>query len=236
MIELHYWPTPNGHKVTLLLEELAEAGARLDYRIVPVDIGQGAQFEPDFLAISPNNQMPAMVDTAPAEGGAPIAVFESGAILVYLAEKSGRFLPGDLRGRYEVLQWLFWQVGGLGPMAGQHGHFSVYAPERLAYAMERYRRESGRLLGVLDRQLRGREFIAGNDYTIADMACHPWIDPYDKAPLDLSPFPDVRRWHAAIASRPATQRAYALSKLVNPDAGQPLSDAEKKILFNQGVR
>ncbi len=236
MIALHYWPTPNGHKATLLLEELAEAGAGLDYRIVPVDIGKGAQFEPAFLAISPNNKMPAMVDTAPAGGGAPVAVFESGAILMYLAEKTGRFLPADLRGRYDVLQWLFWQVGGLGPMTGQHGHFGAYAPEPVPYAIERYRRESERLLGVLDKQLQGREFIAGDDYTIADMACHPWISPYDKAPLDLSPFAEVRRWHAAIATRPATKRAYALSKIVNPEAGQPLSDAEKKILFNQGAR
>lgn len=236
MIDLHYWPTPNGHKITLLLEELAEAGAGLEYRIVPVDIGKGAQFEPAFLAISPNNKMPAMVDTAPAGGGAPIAVFESGAILVYLAEKSGRFLPADARGRYDVLQWLFWQVGGLGPMAGQHGHFSVYAPEQVPYAIGRYIRESERLLGVLDRQLRGREFIAGDGYSIADMACHPWINPYDKAPLDLAPFPEVRRWHAAIAARPAVQRAYALSKTVNPDAGKPLTDAEKKILFGQGAR
>jgi GST-like protein len=236
MIDLHYWPTPNGHKVTLLLEALVELGQPLDYRIVPVDIGKGAQFEAGFLAISPNNKMPAMVDTAPAGGGAPIAIFESGAILVYLAEKSGRFLPADLRGRYEVLQWLFWQVGGLGPMTGQHGHFGAYAPEPVPYAIDRYRRESERLLGVLDKQLQGREFIAGDDYSIADMACHPWISPYDKAPLDLAPFPEVRRWHAGIAARPATRRAYALARIVNPDAGQPLTDAEKKILFNQGAR
>ena len=235
MIELHYWPTPNGHKVTLLLEELVELGQPLAYRIVPVDIGKGAQFEPSFLAISPNNKMPAMVDTAPADGGAPVSVFESGAILLYLAEKSGQFLPRDLRGRYDVLQWLFWQVGGLGPMTGQHGHFGVYAPERIAYGVERYTRESERLLGVLDRQLRGREFIAGDDYSIADMACHPWISPYDKAPLDLSPFTEVRRWHAAIAARPAAQRAYALGRQVNPEAGKPMSDEERKILFGQGA-
>ena len=236
MIELHYWPTPNGHKVTLLLEELAELGRPLAYRIVPVDIGKGAQFEPSFLAISPNNKMPAMVDTAPADGGAPVSVFESGAILMYLAEKSAQFLPPDLRGRYDVLQWLFWQVGGLGPMTGQHGHFGVYAPERIAYGVERYTRESERLLGVLDRQLQGRAFIAGDAYSIADMACYPWISPYDKAPLDLSPFPEVRRWHAAIAARPATQRAYALGGQVNPDAGKPMTDEEKKILFGQGAR
>jgi GST-like protein len=236
MIELHYWPTPNGHKVTLLLEELAELGQPLAYRIVPVDIGKGAQFEPAFLAISPNNKMPAMLDTAPADGGAPVSVFESGAILLYLAEKSGQFLPRELRGRFEVLQWLFWQVGGLGPMTGQHGHFGVYAPERNAYGIARYTRESERLLGVLDRQLRGRDFIAGDDYSIADMACHPWISPYDKAPLDLSPFPEVRRWHAAIAARPAVKRAYALAGVVNPKAGQPLDEEERKVLFGQGAR
>jgi GST-like protein len=233
MIELHYWPTPNGHKVTLLLEELAEAGAPLAYRIVPVDIGKGAQFEPAFLAISPNNKMPAIVDHAPEGGGGSLSVFESGAILQYLAEKTGRFLPGDVRGRWQVLEWLYWQVGGLGPMTGQHGHFSVYAPEKVAYAIDRYDREAGRLLGVLDRHLAGRAFIAGDDYSIADMACYPWVDPYDKAPLDLAPFPDLRRWQAAIADRPATRRAYALAKTVNPEAGKPMTDAEKKILFGQ---
>lgn len=232
MLDLYYWPTPNGHKITLMLEELAEAGAAQPYRIVPVDIGKGAQFEADYLAISPNNKMPALVDHAPADGGGPLAMFESGAILQYLAEKTGRFLPADLRGRYETLQWLYWQMAGLGPMTGQHGHFSVYAPEAIPYARERYRREAGRLLRVLDTQLRGRAFIAG-EYGIADMACHPWIDPYDKAPLDLEPFAEVRRWHAAIAARPAVQRAYALAKTVNRDAGKPLSDEEKKILFGQ---
>ena len=236
MIDLHYWPTPNGHKPALMLEELAEAGAGLEYRIVPVDIGKGAQFEPAFLAISPNNKMPAMVDHDPAGGGAPLAVFESGAILLYLAEKTGRFLPADLSGRWEVLQWLYWQVGGLGPMTGQHGHFNVYAPERVPYAIERYGRESERLLGVLDKRLAGRAFIAGDDYSIADMASHPWISPYDKAPLDLAPFANVRRWHAAIAARPATRRAYALADTVNPDAGKPMSEEEKKILFNQRAR
>ena len=235
MIELHYWPTPNGHKATLLLEELAEAGARLDYRIVPVDIGTGAQFAPEFLAISPNNKMPALVDHAPADGGAPLAVFESGAILLYLAEKTGRFLAQDLHGRYHVLQWLFWQVGGLGPMTGQHGHFGVYAPEPLAYAIERYSREAQRLLGVLDRQLRGRAFIAGDAYSIADMACYPWIDPYAGAPLDLAPFAEVRRWRDAIAARPATRRAYALVETINPAAGQPMSDDERRILFGQAA-
>ena len=228
MIELHYWPTPNGHKITLFLEE-----AGLDYRVVPVDIGAGAQFAPDFLAISPNGRMPAIVDTAPADGGAPVPLFESGAILLYLAEKTGRFVPADPRGRASVLSWLFWQVGGLGPMTGQYGHFRVYAPEPLDYAIERYTREAQRLLGVLDRQLAGRAFIAGDDYTIADMACYPWIDPYSRAPLDLAPFAEVRRWREAIAARPATQRAYALAPQVNPKAGQAMSEAEKKVLFGR---
>ena len=239
MIDLYYWPTPNGHKITLLLEELADAGAKLDYTIHPVDIGKGDQFQPGFLAISPNNKMPAIVDRAPADGGAPISVFESGAILLYLAEKTGRFLPSDtgsspgqaLRGRTATLEWLFWQVGGLGPMTGQYGHFHVYAPEDIAYAKTRYAGEANRLLGVLDRRLAGRAFLAGDDYTIADMASYPWVSPYDKAPLDLTPFPEVRRWREAIAARPATQRAYALAKQVNPDAGKPLSDEEKKLLF-----
>jgi GST-like protein len=236
MIDLYYWPTPNGHKITLLLEELVDLGQPLPYTLKPVDIGKGAQFEPSFLAISPNNKMPAMVDTAPAGGGAPVSVFESGAILLYLAEKSGRFLPHDLRGRFDALQWLFWQVGGLGPMTGQHGHFGVYAPVPIPYAIERYRRESERLLGVLDTHLAGRDFITGEEYGIADMACHPWIDPYSRAPLDLAPFAQVRRWHAAIAARPSAQRAYALAQQVNPDAGKPMGDAERRLLFGQGAR
>ena len=231
MIDLHYWPTPNGHKVTLFLEE-----AGLDYRLVPVDIGKGAQFEPDFLAIAPNNRMPAIVDHAPADEGEAVSVFESGAILLYLAEKTGRFLPRDLRGRTATLEWLFWQMGGLGPMSGQYGHFLVYAPEKVPYAIERYTKEVQRLLGVLDRRLAGRAFIAGDDYTIADMAAHPWINAYDSAPIDMAPFPEVRRWQAAIAARPATQRAYALSKQVNPDAGKPMTDAQKAVLFGQGDR
>lgn len=239
MIDLHYWPTPNGHKIGLFLEE-----AGLDYRIVPVDIGKGAQFDADYLRISPNNKMPAIVDHAPTDGGAPISVFESGAILLYLANKTGRFLgipegvdaQAALRQRIVVNEWLFWQMAGLGPMTGQHGHFNVYAPVDIPYAKDRYRKESERLLGVLDKQLDGRDFIAGSEYSIADMACYPWISPYDKAPLDLAPFANVRRWQAAIRARPATQRAYALSKRVNPDAGKALSDEEKKILFGQGAR
>lgn len=244
MLDLHYWPTPNGHKITLLLEELAETGHRLDYTIKPVDIGKGDQFEPAYLAISPNNKMPAIVDHAPADGGAPISVFESGAILQYLANKTGRFLGfaegadagTQLRQRIVVNEWLFWQMGGLGPMTGQYGHFHVYAPEPVEYAKERYRNEAERLLGVLDKRLDGRAFIAGDEYSIADMASYPWISPYDKAPLDLEPFANVRRWQAAIRERPATRRAYALAKQVNPDAGKPMSDEERKLLFGQGAR
>ena len=228
MIDLFYWPTPNGHKITLFLEETG-----LDYTLHPVDIGRGAQFEDAFLAISPNNKMPAIIDRAPADGGDRITVFESGAILQYLAEKTGRFLPTDLRQRIATIEWLTWQMAGLGPMTGQYGHFNVYAPERIDYAIERYTREVERLLGVLDRRLAGRAFIVGDDYTIADMAAYPWINVYDKAPIDLSPFAEVRRWHASIAERPATQRAYALAKQVNPNAGQPMSEEEKKVLFGR---
>ena len=229
MIQLHYWPTPNGHKVTLFLEEAA-----LPYELHPVDIGAGDQFRPDYLAISPNNKMPAIVDTEPADGGAPLPVFESGAILLYLAEKTGKFLPADLRGRKDTLEWLFWQMAGLGPMTGQYGHFHVYAPEPIGYARDRYRREVERLMGVLDRRLTGRAFIAGDALTIADMACHPWINAYSKAPLDLAPYPELRRWHAAIAARPAVQRAYAVGRRVRPDGDKPMTEAERTVLFGGG--
>ena len=244
MIDLHYWPTPNGHKITLLLEELAEAGQPLAYTIKPVDIGKGDQFEAAYLRISPNNKMPAIVDHAPADGGAPISVFESGAILLYLSNRTGRFLGFEagadaatqLRQRIVVNEWLFWQMAGLGPMTGQYGHFHVYAPEAIPYARDRYRNEAERLLGVLDKQLAGRAFIAGGQYSIADMACYPWINPYNKAPLDLTRFPNIERWHSDIGARPATRRAYALAKQVNPDAGKPMSEEEKKLLFGQGAR
>ena len=237
MIDFHYWPTPNGHKIALFLEE-----AGLPYAVRPVNIGKGEQFAPEYLKISPNNKMPAIVDASPLDGGAPISVFESGAILRYLSDKTGRFTGvaegadarTGLRQAIEVDEWLFWQMAGLGPMTGQYGHFHVYAPEAIGYAKERYRKEAERLLGVLDARLEGRDFIAGDDYSIADMACYPWISPYDRAPLDLAPFANVRRWQAAIRARPATQRAYAWSKRVNPDAGKPMSEAEKKVLFGQG--
>ena len=224
MIELFYWPTPNGRKIPLFLEE-----AEIEYRITRVDIGKGDQFKPDFLAISPNNRMPAIIDHAPVDGGKPISVFESGAILQYLAEKTGKFLPADVRGRVECLEWLFWQMAGLGPMTGQYGHFHVYAPEPIPYAKERYSREVGRLLGVLDRRLAGREYICGKDYTIADMACWPWIDAYDKAPFDLTPFAEVRRWRAMIAARPATLRAEAQREFRK--SAPPMTDEERRILF-----
>jgi len=228
MIDLYYWPTPNGHKVTLFLEE-----AGLEYRIHPVNIGAGDQFKPEFLAISPNNKMPAIVDNAPAGGGAPLSVFESGAILLYLAEKTGTFLSRNARERVETLEWLFWQMAGLGPMSGQMGHFTVYAPEKIPYAIERYGNEVTRLHGVMDKRLAQHEWLAGSEYSIADMASYPWIGPYDKLPPDYAAFPNLHRWQQAIAARPATQRAYALRQQVNPDAGKPMGEEERKHLFGK---
>lgn len=208
---------------------LEETG--LDYRIIPVDISAGDQFKPDFLAISPNNRMPAIVDHAPADRGAPISVFESGAILVYLAEKTGSFLPRDIRGRKTALEWLFWQVGGLGPMAGQNHHFVQYAPERLPYAMDRYVKETNRLYGVLDRRLKGHTFLVGEEYTIADMASYPWVVPWQRQQQDLDDFPDLRRWFDSIRARPATARAYEKGA---PYSSRPaVTDEGKKILFGQ---
>ncbi|GAB4168661.1 MAG: glutathione S-transferase N-terminal domain-containing protein [Geothermobacteraceae bacterium] len=228
MIDLYYWPTPNGHKITIFCEE-----AGLDYRIVPVDIMAGDQFKAEFLAISPNNKMPAIVDHSPADGGAPLAVFESGAILLYLAEKTGQFLPTDLRKRKEVLEWLFWQVAGLGPMLGQNHHFSHYAPEKISYAIERYRKETERLYGVLDERLENREFIAG-DYSIADMAAYPWIVSHDKQGMNLDDFPALKAWFARIAERPAVRRAYDIGKDYR---SRPITDeASRRILFGQGRR
>ena len=227
MIDLYYWTTPNGHKVTMLLEE-----AGLPYRLKPVDIGKGEQFAPDFLAIAPNNRIPAMVDHEPQGGGKPVSLFESGAMLLYLAEKTGRFIPTDVGGRAEVLQWLFWQMGGLGPMAGQNHHFNVYAPEKIPYAIDRYVKETNRLYGVLDRRLADREFVAGA-YSIADMASYPWIVPHQRQGQNLDDFPNLKRWFEAIRARPATQRAYAIVDTVNPPAGQPMSEEAKKVMFGQ---
>jgi GST-like protein len=224
MIELYHWPTPNGHKITIFLEEAGVA-----YRIHPVNIGKGDQFKPEFLAISPNNRMPAIVDDAPADGGKPVSLFESGAILLYLAEKTGMFIPHDLRGRAEVLQWLFWQVGGLGPMAGQNGHFSVYAPEKIPYAIDRYVKETNRLYGVMNKRLADREYLAG-DYSIADMAAYPWIVPHERHGQNLNDFPHLKRWFEAIRARPAVAKVYAA---VAPSYQKPMTDEEKKILFGQ---
>ncbi len=226
MIDLHYWPTPNGHKITLFLEETG-----VPYRIIPVNIGTGEQFKPDFLKIAPNNRMPAIVDHEPSDGGAPISVFESGAILLYLAEKTGRFGGDTMRARAEVNQWLMWQMGGLGPMLGQNHHFRNYAPEKVPYAINRYLNETNRLYGVLDRRLADRPFVAGEDYTIADMASYPWILPEAQG-QDLSEFPNIARWHAAIKARPGTERAYAKGKEIQP-APAPMSDEAKKVLFGQ---
>jgi GST-like protein len=225
MIDLYYWHTPNGHKITLFLEEAGVA-----YRIIRVDIGKGDQFKPEFLKISPNNRIPAIVDTAPKDGGAPISLFESGAILLYLAEKTGKFISSDIRGRAEVLQWLFWQMGGLGPMAGQNGHFSFYAPEKIPYAVERYVKETNRLYGVMNKRLADREFLAG-PYSIADMACYPWIVPYERHGQNIGDFPHLQRWFEAIKARPATVRAYAHAPA--PSYSKPISDEERRILFGQ---
>jgi GST-like protein len=225
MIDLYYWTTPNGHKITMFLEETG-----LPHRVVPINIGKGEQFAADFLKIAPNNRIPAIVDHAPADGGAPISLFESGAILLYLADKTGKFIAPDLRGRTETIQWLFWQMGGLGPMAGQNHHFTQYAPEPVPYAIERYVKETARLYAVLNKQLADREFIAGG-YSIADMACYPWIVPHEKQRQNLDDFPHLKRWFAAIRERPATQRAYALAKEINP--APVVTEEDKRILFGQ---
>lgn len=225
MIDLYYWPTPNGHKITMFLEEVG-----LEYRIHPVNIGAGDQFKPEFLAFSPNNRMPAVIDHAPADGGAPVTVFESGAILVYLAEKVGRFIGTDLRSRTAVLEWLFWQMGGLGPMAGQNHHFAVYAPEKIPYAIARYVNETNRLYGVLDRRLAKVEFLGG-DYSIADMASYPWIVPHERQGQNLDDTPHLKRWFEAIKARPATVAAYAKAEGINREA--TMTDEAKKVLFGQ---
>ncbi|OLP18448.1 thiol:disulfide oxidoreductase [Leptolyngbya sp. 'hensonii'] len=225
MIDLYYWPTPNGHKITIFLEE-----AELGYRIIPVNIGAGDQFKPDFLNIAPNNRMPAIIDDHPADGGTPISIFESGAILLYLAEKTGKFLPTPLRDRKTVLEWLFWQMGGLGPMAGQNHHFAQYAPEKLPYAIDRYVKETNRLYGVLNRQLEGRDYIAGA-YSIADMACYPWIVPYERQQQNLEDFPNLKRWFGQMHDRPAVIRAYEKGQ---PYSKQPtVNEESQKILFGQ---
>jgi GST-like protein len=225
MIDLYYWTTPNGHKITMFLED-----ADVPYRIIPVNIGAGEQFKPDFLAVAPNNRIPAIVDTAPADGGAAVSLFESGAILLYLAEKTGKFIPADLRGRADALQWLFWQMGGLGPMAGQNHHFSQYAPEKIPYAIDRYVKETNRLYGVLNKRLADRPFILGA-YSIADMASYPWVVPYERQGQNLDDFPHLKRWFNEIAAKPATVRAYAKAKDINTQS--TMTEEAKKILFGQ---
>ena len=225
MIDLYYWTTPNGHKITIFLEETG-----IPYQIKPINISNGEQFDLAFLAISPNNRIPAIVDHAPSDGGGPLSLFESGAILEYLAEKSQRLMPKDLRGHWECLQWLYWQMGGLGPFAGQNHHFSHYAPEKIPYAVDRYVRETGRLYAVLNKRLADRAFIAG-DYSIADIACYPWVLPERQA-QDMAPFPHLARWKAEIAARPAVQRAYALAKTINVKPAV-IDEKSRAILFGQ---
>lgn len=227
MIDLYYWPTPNGHKITLFLEE-----AGLPYRIKPVNIGKGEQFEPSFLAIAPNNRIPAIVDHEPKGGGAPVSVFESGAILVYLAEKTGQFLPPEGPARYDALQWLFWQMGGLGPMAGQNHHFNRYAPEKIPYAIDRYVRETARLYGVMNKRLADREYLAGT-YSIADMACYPWVVPHEAQEQKLEDFPHLAAWFERIRNRPATRRAYERGEA--EAKAEPMDEEAKKILFGQSA-
>ena len=227
MIDLYYWTTPNGHKITIFLEETG-----LPYNIMPVNIGKGEQFKSQFLTISPNNRIPAIVDHAPSGGGQPITIFESGAILLYLADKTGKLIAKDLRGRTEAIQWLFWQMGNLGPMAGQNNHFNHYAVEKLPYAMDRYRNEVNRLYGVLDRQLADRTFIAG-DYSIADMASYPWIVPHERQGQKLADFPNLERWFEAVRARPAVVSAYEKAKEINPNPPGIRTAEERAILFGQ---
>ncbi len=228
MIDFYFWTTPNGYKVLMFLEETG-----IPYRIIPVNISKGEQFEPEFLQISPNNKMPAIIDNRPTETGVPISLFESGAILQYLAEKTGRFLPQDVSGRTEVLQWLFWQMGGLGPMLGQNLHFGQYAPETIPYAIDRYVSETSRLFKVLDERLTDREFIAGH-YSIADIASYPWMFKHPYLQLELEDFPNLNRWFKTIGSRPAVARAYDIGARISTTP--TVTEESKKILFGQGHR
>ncbi|MBI4782770.1 MAG: glutathione S-transferase N-terminal domain-containing protein [Oscillatoriophycideae cyanobacterium NC_groundwater_1537_Pr4_S-0.65um_50_18] len=228
MIDLYYWTTPNGHKITMFLEEVG-----LPYQLIPINIGKGDQFKPEFLQIAPNNRIPAIVDPEPVGGGEPISVFESGAILLYLAEKTGKLLPASLRDRTEVLQWLFWQMGGLGPMAGQNHHFSQYAPEKIPYAITRYVNETGRLYAVLDKRLSDRTYVAGDEYSIADIAIYPWIVPYDRQGQKLEDFVHLQRWFEAIQARPATIRAYEKAEEFKNQAID--LEQSRAMLFNQSA-
>jgi GSH-dependent disulfide-bond oxidoreductase len=219
MIDLYFWPTPNGYKPLILLEE-----AGLEYQIKPINIMKGDQFKPDFLAIAPNNRMPAMVDRDPADGGEPYALFESGSILIYLAEKIGQFLSNDLRDRHQTIQWLMWQMGGVGPMMGQANHFVKYAPEDIPYGKKRYTDEVKRLFGVMEKQLGDRDFLTGH-YSIADMACYPWIKLADFINIQLSDYPKVADWVARIAERPAVKKAYEVGDSIK---GEQVMDEEAR--------
>jgi len=221
MIDLYYWPTPNGHKITIFLEETG-----LQYRIVPVNIREGDQFKPEFLKISPNNRMPAIVDSD-GPGGKPISLFESGAILLYLGEKTGQLLPSEIRARYEVVQWLMFQMANVGPMFGQRGHFLRAAPEKLPYAIERYTNESRRLLDVMDRRLGQSAYLAG-DYSIADIATYPWVVGTRREPEQLESRPNFKRWLDAISERPAVKRGVAVMAGLPQ---QPLDDKARSILY-----
>ena len=228
MIDLYYWTTPNGHKITMFLEE-----AGLPYNIFPINIGSGDQFKPEFLKIAPNNRIPAIIDREPTVGGEPISVFESGAILLYLAEKTNKLIPTDVRDRVAALEWLFWQMGGLGPMAGQNHHFNRYAPEKIPYAIDRYVNETGRLYGVLNKRLESREFVAGS-YSIADIASYPWITGYELQGQNLDNFPHLKRWFEAIKARPSTIRAYEKAEAFK---NQPLDiEKSRQLLFNQSAK
>ena len=225
MIDLYTWPTPNGWKISIALEELG-----LAYTVKPVNIGRGEQFTPEFLAVSPNNRIPALVDHAPPGGGAPFSSFETGAMLVYLAEKTGQLLPSDWRGRHTVLPWLMWQMGGLGPMLGQHGHFLLYASEKIPYAIDRYQRETRRLYGVLNTQLgQTGAFVAGGGYSIADIAVFPWIMTHKAQGLTLDDWPHVKRWFATVRARDAVQRGLAVGKPLRPLTG--MDDETRRNLF-----
>lgn len=225
MIELLTAPTPNGWKISIMLEECG-----LPFQVKWINIGKGDQFKPEFLAVSPNNRIPAIIDHQPADGGEAVSVFETGAILVYLAEKTGQFLPSDLRARNAVMEWLFWQVGGLGPMLGQHGHFKLYAPDRIAYATERYRNEALRLYGVLDRQLARHDHVAGADYSIADMACFPWVQTWKAQEIPLDAFAHLKDWYNRLKARPALRKGMDLGReAINR---RPQDDAEtRRLLF-----
>jgi GSH-dependent disulfide-bond oxidoreductase len=226
MIDLYYWPTPNGWKISIMLEECG-----LPFRLVPINIGKGEQFTADFLRISPNNRMPAIVDHAPADGGPAVSVFESGAILIYLADKTGQFLSKDLRGRTATLEWLMWQMGGLGPMLGQNGHFRLYAPEQVPYALDRYSREAQRLYAVLEKQLaKTGAFVAGQDYSIADIAIVPWIATHKAQGMIIDDFPHVKAWYTALRERPAVQAGLALGKSLR---APKMDDEAKRLLFGQ---